>query len=369
MQELTVAVGQIVALRLFDIAYAIDLDRAAELCAGRAVRSQLKVTRPKAVAFGVAPLSIASGPLTINLDAGPVEVAVGARLYDFGAVTLSLRLPVAGQGWTQYVALVNALDAAVGSGRAGTPWAGVLTRLRGIIGAALVRPSEPKVEEDYLLASVEAFDAPISASELFARADLVALLSGEQRPLSEPARAELLRSRFSYYDDDLTVLTWDRAFIYDPRGESDVADVLEVANAQLLEMRYYDEWLDDELPRMYALVEAARRRWNIVGARRYAALARKLYTMVAEVTELTERVDNALQVTEDVFLARVYSAALELFRVRTLNAAVDRKLSIIRDTYAALNDEASHSRSELMEAAIVLLIVVELVIAVLQLQH
>ena len=98
MQELTVAVGQIVALRLFDIAYAIDLDRAAELCAGRAVRSQLKVTRPKAVAFGVAPLSIASGPLTINLDAGPVEVAVGARLYDSSLKSRLQRLQYAMKG-------------------------------------------------------------------------------------------------------------------------------------------------------------------------------------------------------------------------------------------------------------------------------
>ena len=56
------------------------------------------------------------------------------------------------------------------------------------------------------------------------------------------------------------VLTWDRAFIYEPRQESDVADVLEVANAQLVEMRYYDELLDAELPRMYDLVAKRTRR-------------------------------------------------------------------------------------------------------------
>ena len=81
------------------------------------------------------------------------------------------------------------------------------------------------------------------------------LPSGERRPLSEGAQRDLLRQRFSYYEDDLVVLTWDRAFIYEPRSDCDVADILEVANAQLLEMRYYDELLDDELPRMYDLVE------------------------------------------------------------------------------------------------------------------
>ena len=56
-------------------------------------------------------------------------------------------------------------------------------------------------------------------------------------------------------------------------------------------------------------------RLNVLAARRYAGLARRLYTLVAEVTELTEKVDNALQVTEDVYLARIYAAALDLFRV------------------------------------------------------
>jgi hypothetical protein len=183
--------------------------------------------------------------------------------------------------------------------------------------------------------------------------------------LSAGARGDLLARRFSYYTDDLVVLTWDRAFIYEPRGDSDVLDVLEVANAQLLEMRYYDELLDAELPRMYDLVESTRRTVNLLAPRRFADLARRLYTLVAEVTELTEKVDNALQVTEDVYLARIYSAAVELFRVRTVSAAVDRKLSIIRDTYAALYDEANSSRAGLLELLVLILIFVEIIIALI----
>src|SRR5437588_13105303 len=121
-------------------------------------------------------------------------------------------------------------------------------------------------------------------------------------------------------------------------------------------MRMYDELLDAELPRVHAMIEAARQRTTLLASRQYARLARRLYTLVAEVTELTEKVDNALQVTEDVYLARIYAAALDLFRVPVFSATVNRKLAIIRDTYAALYDEASSSRSELMEMAIILLI-------------
>jgi len=79
-----------------------------------------------------------------------------------------------------------------------------------------------------------------------------------------------------------------------------------------------------------------------------------------------ERVENALTVTDDVYLARVYSAALELFRGRAWRSGIDRKLAILRDTYAMLNSEAQAARSETLEIAIVVLIVGELAVASLR---
>ena len=367
---LDVVAGSILAYRLFDVAYAIDLAQAEEIWA-RTVRTgssrgRLTTTPPKAIAFGVPPVTLDLGTVTLALPDGPVQAAASARLYDFGVVSLALRVPVANLGWTAFAERLNAVDRAIGSAPASTLWTGLLDRVRHGVGGALDRPGASTLEEDYLIGIANTFSETMTAETLITRLDLVPLLSGEQRPLSEGARRDLLRHRYSYYTDDLVVLTWDRAFVYEPRGDSDVIDVLEVANAQLLEMRYYDELLDAELPRMYDLVEAARRRWSLPGIRRFADLARRLYTMVAEVTELTEKVDNALQVTEDVYLARIYAAALDLFRVATVSAAVDRKLEIIRDTYAALYDEASSARSTLLEVAITVMIAVEIVLAIVR---
>jgi hypothetical protein len=359
-----VSAGSITALRLFDIANAIDLVRAQALWSAGAregARARLTATPPKAVSFGDPPLGLTLPPATLRLGGVQRDAQVTARLYVFGVVTLAVRVAADDLAWEEYAALVNAVDAEIGPQTASTLWQVTLDQLRGAIRPALDRPMAALLEEDYLVATVHAFAAPVAASALGAEIDLVPLLSGETRTLADSARADLLSRRFSYYTDDLVVLTWDRAFIYEPRRDTDVADVIEVANAQLLEMRYYDELLDDELPRMYDLVEATRR--LSFAPRRFAKLARRLYGLVAEVTELTEKVDNALQVTEDVYLARVYASALELFRVKLVSAAVDRKLAIIRDTYAALYDEAASVRAGLMEAAVVLLIVVEIVLA------
>jgi hypothetical protein len=365
-----VRLGSVIALRLFDVAYAIDLPQAEALWAAQprpaSIRGQLISTPPKAVAFGVPPVEVSLPPLTLALDGREVAAPVAARLYDFGVVTLAVQVAARELPWAGFVRLVNAVDAAIGPGAGAPVWQDLLAKLRAVFQAALVKPAASTLEEDYLIGNVQGFTEGLTAAELQDRVDLAPLLSGETRELSESARRDLLNRRFSYYEDDLVALTWDRAFVYDPVPDSDVLDVLEVANAQLLEMRYYDELLDAELPRMYDMVENTQRLTALWGSRRFAKLARRLYGLVAEVTELTEKVDNALQVTEDVYLARIYASALNLLRVPAVSAAVDRKLAIIRDTYAALYEEASAGRAALMEAAILILIAVEIVLAVIR---
>ncbi|HWA79585.1 MAG TPA: hypothetical protein VG848_04650, partial [Acetobacteraceae bacterium] len=316
------AVGSIIAYRVYDIAYAIDLPAAEKLWTKRSrvwsTRSRFSATPPEAVAFGVPPVEVTLEPVSLAIGTTALRGEATARLYDFGVVTLALRLPAGDLAWSNYVERMNQMDGTLREGGldAGV-WARLLGEIRAVFATALVRPAQSAIEEDYLIGFVSAFDEIVTAEALQSRVDLAPLLSGEKRPLSEAARQDLLRQRFSYYTDDLVVLTWDRAFIYEPRQDSDIAGVLEVANAQLVEMRYYDELLDAELPRMYDLIGKTQRRTRLFASRRFADLARRLSGLVAEVTELTEKVDNALQVTEDVYLARVYKAALDTLRVPT----------------------------------------------------
>lgn len=366
-RSINIRSGELVALRLFDIAYSIDLTRSESLWSahvgGSTSRTRLANAPTKAIAFDVPPLRLSLEPITLRVGTQDVTAEASVRLYDFGVAALAVRIAVTDMSWDAFVEQFNALDQAAGADTPAPFWNALLDRVRSVILAALDRPTaDTRLHEDYLLGTVHQLDEPLDAAALTERVDVLRLLSGETRSLSPASRRDLLSRSFSYYADDLVVLTWDRAFIYEPRGDSDVADVIEVANAQLVEFRYYDTLLDDELPQMYERVEAARHLASLLASRRFAHLARHLHTLVAEVTQLTEKVDNALQVTEDVYLARVYSAALGLFRVPTLNASVDRKLAIMRDTYAALYDEASSRRAELLEITIVVLIVLEIAV-------
>jgi hypothetical protein len=134
-------------------------------------------------------------------------------------------------------------------------------------------------------------------------------------------------------------------------------------NAQLLELRVYDALLDARVPVIYQRAARLKRGRVALFQGEYARTANEMRALVAEVTQITEKVDNALKVTEDVYLARIYTSALELFRMRFWADSIAHKLALLRDTYTALYDEAVATRAGWMEASIVVLIVLEIVLA------
>jgi hypothetical protein len=364
--------GAAIVYRLYDVGFEIDLTRAAALLASSAPE-RVRPVRGEAQAIQIAnpPVTVVLGTESVTVPGASGEAEVSARIFDFGVVSVRLAIPATtGLAWSAYSAFGNAVDV-------GTDFAPLFDRhlrvLLARIAPAVTRPAVAPVTEDYVVFRIEAVrgagDGSSSASGPLSPAawgdeDLVPLLLNERRPLSETARRELLPHRFSYYTDDLTILTWDNALVVEPsRGDTDVQYILEFANAQLLELRVYDGLLDAELPAMYDRVASARPRRLALMQRRFARLLADLQALVADSTELVERVDSALKVTDDVYLARIYTAALDIFRGREWRSGIDRKRAIIRETYAMLNAESQAARTEALEVLIVALITAELILA------
>ena len=87
---------------------------------------------------------------------------------------------------------------------------------------------------------------------------------------------------------------------------------------------------------------------------------------IAEVTDITERLDNGLKVTDDVYWNRLYSALLSVLRVDVWRSGVEHKLALLRQTYELLRDEAEAERGTVLEVTVVLLILLELVLALVK---
>jgi hypothetical protein len=361
--------GAAVVYRLFDVGYEIRLDKALGLLAASAPELvHLVHCEAQAIHIPNPPVSVVLGEVQLSIAGQRCDAQVSARLFDFGVASIRVTVPAPEElAWPRFSAFGNAVN---GDAAIVALVEQHLQQLRDRVATAIERPSLAPVSEQYVVYRLTALardGVPVQAADALTDADVVSLLLNESRPLSADARHDLMPHRFSYYGDDLAILTWDNALVVDPAaGDTDVQLVLEFANAQLLELRFYDALLDGELPRMYERAARARSVPRAFPSRRFAHVLSDLHTLVADTTELVERAENALKVTDDVYLARVYAAALEIFRARVWRTGIDRKLTIIRDTYGMLNDEAEARRSETLEIAVVALIVLELLLGILR---
>lgn len=360
--EIHVTGASVLVTRLYDVAYAIDLNVVAELADAHPTRLRLERARARSISYMEPPVDLDLGRATVDIAGTSVDVSCGARVFDFGAVRVSYGLEVNDAPWARFLETVNDLEGLMDTAE---PWSEDLDRVLDLIRPAIEKPSSSGIEIDHTFVSTRGFTPPLGSADIMERVDLVPMLTGELEALSEPARREVLSRTLTYYEDDLVVIGATRSFIVEPEGEPDVADVLGVAHAQLLELRYYDQLLARELIHMHDRIGQTRHGIGVLARRRYANLARSLYALHAEITSVSERIDNALVVTDDVYLARVYESALAQHRVPSWSAGVHRSLELVRDAYTALNDQATSARAEYLEIAIVLLIAIDIVLVLL----
>jgi hypothetical protein len=135
--------------------------------------------------------------------------------------------------------------------------------------------------------------------------------------------------------------------------------VLEYANLQLLELRYLDGQLDRALDRAYEVMSLPRNRTlRLPGTARTEL--RRVARMQVDAAILFERVGNALKLFGDQYLARVYRATSQRYRVAEWNSTILRKLETIEGIYEKAHDHSANVRMEMLEWIIILLIAFEI---------
>ena len=288
-----------------------------------------------------------------------------AKIFDFGVVSLRITVPFEGT-WTAFAELTRKLRNDPSLEKLARA---ALDDVLAEISATLDDP-HPALVEDYFVLEVERFAEPVAAERLTGELGpaLARLLLFEERELVASEQAEALRLAFSYYPDDLAVLQWDAAFVYDrAEGAEAVEDILEFANSQLVEFRTYDARLDAELDAIYRL-EPGRpvRRWLRRGADERAAQVRFL---LVDVLELTDRTANALKIIGDAYYARLYRAVAGRLGLSDWQRQIDAKLRSVSEVYRVLQDQAQYNRSLMLEYVIIALIAIEAVIGVLALHR
>jgi hypothetical protein len=346
--------GAVLVLIQFDVCEEIHLDPLREILGARKLEHPpLKHPTPGYVRYERPP--VVEPTESLVLESGE-RLQCQIKYYDYGVVSVVAELPFSGD-WDTLV-------------RLGSRWvwdvdfAGHASRIARQklqrAAPALVKPYTDWLSEDYFIFHVREIAGSPSAEELFKSqgARIAQIVRGETAPLSEGERNEILQSRISYYPNDLTVIGWNGAFLYDTVAGAETAiQLLEYANSQLLEFRHYDEFLTRELEGVYSsLAEGT----GILARWRLARAATKLHTVLLDVNELTEHADNAIKFLSDMFSARLYKLAASKVGVPDYKDLVTQKVNTAEELYRFMVDQFNQSRAFFLELTVVIILVIEL---------
>ncbi len=351
--------GQVVAMFAFDVGHEVSLERLSAMMATTPIQplsrkkqtpTYLQYTKPPQILH----LGLATGHF-----ASPGNIQ--ATVFDFGAVSISYRWNLAsGEAVSldDLPQISHDLHALNLEAQAKEQVESLMLKIE----PAIVRPRLAELIEDYYLFIVEKLDEPLAAEDLTAnhRATLAQTLRFEKQKLSRMQQDEALAQRISYYEHDVTLVDWNAAVIYDPDYE-DTANVLELLNVELLEARYIDRQLDKRIAEYGSLVRK-RIEWPIPLRRPYRKAIEDLAELKLESALLAERVENALKLVGDLYLARLHSAAAKRFYLQEWDTTISRKLEIVSDFYDLMNDRLHTAQSQTLEVIIVVLILVELIL-------
>jgi hypothetical protein len=343
----------------FDIGDEIDLDRARELLRGELARLPRRKRSPESIGYRPAPIRVPLEPAGVCLPGNP-SLLRGPRaeltIFDFGAISLAVQFPVSATpegllGLAGNLAEPAALNESARQLLA--PW---IERLR----PAVFDFSPSEMSEEYIVFQLGERRAGWLHDHAAWIAGLVRL---EAEPLSEAEVREATRLALSYTPTDLVVLDWAAGFIADSEC-ADTLQVIEYANVQLLEFRHIDDRLDDRLEAAYRLIRPERRRpWRAWLWPTHGDAVRHVRELEIEAASLFERVDNALKLIGDHYLARIFELASTRFHLRGWQQSIRRKLETVGDVYDLLIQQAGGSRMEALEITVVILIALEILLA------
>ena len=351
--------GSFRGLLLFDVAESIDLGVLHRILGTNPSRREpaFRHPAPEYVRFERPPVVEHIGARQLH-GSGNVEIRI--RYFEYGVASVDMQLPFS-SSWNELASLASRwITSPELEGFAASLLREALSRT----GPALSKAYKEWIAEDYYVIQLDPIQrdngSVLTAEQLILDrgTEIAQIVRGEESPLSPTESREVLQSTMSYYPTDLLVLGWVGAFIYDNRAAAGpTIDLLEYANTQLLEFRYYDDVLTDVLADVYKRLEKRHTMWN---RWKLAREAESLNTIRLDYQELVERTDTAIKFLSDMFYARMYRMAAARIGVSDYRHLVTDKLTTARDLYDSMINEFHQGRAFFLELSVVVILLIEI---------
>jgi hypothetical protein len=340
----------------FEAGVAVDLDRAAAAVRGaRRTGLQPRDGQPMPADFAPQPVTFVVESDSVPIGAIRSSGLAHVTVYDFGALSVRLDLPLAGSA----DGLPSLARALVGNAAMLEAARDAAQRALDLLGSAVDRPALAGATEDYVVFAMPPVGGAAPLRDGLPDQLLARILRAEESTLALETMSDALSASVSWGDADLAVVDWNGAVVVD-RSPADALAILEFANAELVEMRWLDDRLDRALEEAFQAAAASMRGPRILAVQT-TRQARRIAELQIDAAALYEAVDNALKLFGDQWVARLHQAAARRMHIEDYERSVLRKIATLESVYGKVRDRQVQVRAELLELVIILLIAFEVV--------
>jgi hypothetical protein len=181
---------------------------------------------------------------------------------------------------------------------------------------------------------------------------IAAFLKNEDGPLDEEEVHATLATSLKYGKDDITIVDWDGAFIFDAAGDfqGDI-ELFEIANLQLLRSRILSDDLDKRLEKALHLLRAPRA-LPIFRSRDVRRVLKEIIEIRTQSILESEAVEHNIKLIGDWYSARLYSHMTKKFHREEWATDIKEKLQTLEDVYTMASENFSISYRATIEFVI-----------------
>lgn len=215
------------------------------------------------------------------------------------------------------------------------------------------RRGSEQLREEYAIAVVDQYSG--DPEEFLVHGSQIASFLKSERLALDPAEVDhTLESQLKYAKDDLVIVDWDGAFVFDPSGDvQSIVELLQLANLQLLQYRVLDSELDRRLVRANKLVQGRKKHW--LWDRELAKSFEEAIRLRARSIADFDALEREIKLIGDWYSARLYGLTGKKFRLAEWRQSVKEKLESLEDIYSIISENFSVSKLHFLEMTQILL--------------
>ncbi len=181
-------------------------------------------------------------------------------------------------------------------------------------------------------------------------ADIAALLKSEKLTLDPKEIEYTLSTQIKYAKNDLAIIDWDGAFLFDMEGDFELAvELLTLTNLQLLRHRVLDRKLDERLESMVRLMKESQERRSLFQNKKLMVEIRKVISNRITSISAFQSLERDLKLIGDWYSARFYDLASKKFKISDWRDSIKEKMDSIEDIQSTFIQNFTVSKKDWVE--------------------